>query len=213
MRISHRHRFVFFSNPKTGSSSVRQMLDPHSDFLPARNYLSRTPQNPFYPHMPPIEARQHFQRMNWPFEDYTRFTFVRNPWARLVSLYTHICAGPEKPRPFPQWIYTVTTSGEGGGGPDWQKWRRFGSWSIRHYIGDDNGAPLVDRVLRLEDIETALPDFLAEIGVPDADRVVLLHRNRRNASGAYANYYNPATRRHVERLYEYDIETFKYRFE
>ena len=56
MRISHRHRFVFFANPKTGSSSVREVIDPYSDVCPPRNYAMRTSENPFYPHMPPAEA-------------------------------------------------------------------------------------------------------------------------------------------------------------
>ena len=31
MQISHRYQFIFFSNPKTGSETVRKILEPYSD--------------------------------------------------------------------------------------------------------------------------------------------------------------------------------------
>ncbi len=55
MRISHRHRFVFFSNPKTGSESVRSLLDPYSDICGVPMW-EMTAENPFYSHISPREV-------------------------------------------------------------------------------------------------------------------------------------------------------------
>jgi len=212
LRISHQYRFIFFANPKTGSSSVRQMLNLYSDMASVKNYLACTAENPFYPHMPPSEARPLFVERGWGFGSYQKFVFVRNPWSRLVSLYEHIVAGDATVRPFNQWIYSVTPSGQGGGGEAWIKWRRFGTYSIKNYTHDDNGKCLIDQVLRLEDIEHALPRYLRQLGLPQVDKVQLLHCNQRTQAGQYQAYYNDKTAAHVARLYQYDIETYKYRF-
>ena len=90
MRISHRYRFIFFANPKTGSSSVRHFLNSYTDVMPVRDYRERTADNPFYPHITPKETRRLFEDYGWDFYGYTKFVFVRNPWDRLVSLYEHI---------------------------------------------------------------------------------------------------------------------------
>ena len=79
MRISHRYKFIFFANPKTGSSTVRQFLDPFSDVRAVINYQHITPENPFYPHIPPKETRDLFQQFGWDFNGYTKFVFVPKP--------------------------------------------------------------------------------------------------------------------------------------
>jgi hypothetical protein len=113
MPISHRHRFVFFANPKTGSTTLSQLLDPNTDVQPMRNFNERTPENPFSPHMPPAEAKEWFRQFGWDFDGYTTFVFVRNPRAKLVSLYEHIRPGPEPAPPFGDGVYTVNPDGTG----------------------------------------------------------------------------------------------------
>lgn len=212
MRISHRYRFVFFANPKTGSSTVRQLLDPYTDVHPVRNFCERTAANPFYPHMRPEEARPLFDDFGWDFDGYTKFTFVRNPWARLVSLYEHVHRRVTAPPPFSRWVQSVRPYGEGGGGQPWERWRRYGAYSIERFIKDAAGAVLVDRVLRLEDIDQALPPFLEALGLPVAAETLLARRNRRTRTRPYADYYTPAAVEYVRDLYRYDIVHYGYEF-
>jgi hypothetical protein len=200
MRISHRHRFIFFANPKTGSSSVRQFLDPYADVRPARNYLTRTPHNPFYPHMTPREVREVFRRYRWDFEGYTKFVFVRNPWARLVSLYSHIRRSEALPC-FAEWLSTVQSDGPGGGGESWQRWRRYGTYSIQHFITDERG-----------EIEQALRPFLASLGLTGLADKPVQHRNRRLNGPHYTTFYTAESAAIVRDRYRYDIETYGYRF-
>lgn len=212
MRISHRYRFVFFARPKTGSSSVRQFLDPYSDFLPVKNYLERTPDNPFYPHIRPVEARDLFRARDWDFDGYTKFVCARNPWARIVSLYRHVKeASPEIPG-FAEWVRATEPDGAGGGGEDWQRWRRYGSYSLESYVNDENGVALVDAVLPLEGLEQGLKPFLERLSLPGVAGRTLPHSNDRARGESYTSYYDDATRTLVGARYRNEIERFAYRF-
>jgi len=211
MRISHRYRFIAFSYPKAGSSSLLLFLDPYSDERLARNFASRTPENPFYPHMRPEEARERFEAFGWDFDGYTKLVVTRNPWARLVSLYEHVRRSTPDLPPFARWIYETRPFGPGGGGPDSQRWRRYGAYSIEHFIKDASGGILVDRVLRLEDLDLGLFPYLRAIGLPVSDRPIP-RRNRRAMARQYQDYYTPETANYVADVYRYDIVNFGYRF-
>jgi len=89
MIVSHTYKFIFFSNPKTGSESVRAMLAPFQE-VEVVPFVRQGSERVFYPHMRPVEARSIFEERGWTFEEYVKLVFVRNPWARLVSLYEMI---------------------------------------------------------------------------------------------------------------------------
>lgn len=211
MLISHRHRFIFFRNPKTGSASVRSFLEPFGEVTPVANFLHRTPDEPFYPHMPPLEAKFAFEHLGWDFSAYRKFTLVRNPWARLVSLYQHIKSLQVMTPTFDVWLHRVRPDGIGGGGPPWERWRRFGTYSISAFAGDHDRCLMVDRVLRLEDIGTELKPYLAELGLPDVYERPIPHLNRREAR-PYVTYYEVASRDLVGELFADEIETYGYEF-
>lgn len=213
MRISHQYKFIFFANPKTGSSSVRQFLNPYTDVYPVKNYLERTPENAFYPHITPLETRVLFKKLGWDFYSYQKFVFVRNPWARLVSLYEHIMRNPAHQMPFTEWLYTIQPKGKGGGGEDHQRWRKYGAYSIEHYIKDGVGNILVDKVIRLEDIQKELKPFLVALGLPKVREAGVNHSNKRQKQEHYSQYYTEATKAYVHNLYRYDIVNYGYSFE
>ena len=58
-RISHTHKFIYFAFPKTGSESVRKILDPYSD-IKAVTRSHVTKDNPFYTHITPEETKKIF---------------------------------------------------------------------------------------------------------------------------------------------------------
>ena len=231
MRISHRHKFIFFSNPKTGSESVRKLLDPYAD-IRGVPFWETSPAMPFYAHISPREVRDLFVQRGWDYDSYFKFTFIRNPWARLVSLYEMIYGAKKRkkgvvasvsgflrnlrghhpsPAGFRKWIKTVRPDGVGGGGPANQRWQRYGTYSILAYAGDDGGGMLVDKVIRLEDITNELIPLLERIGVPNAGSLAIPRVNVRKHS-PYIAYYDDECADLVRRNYAYDIETFGYRF-
>lgn len=71
MIIDHNHRFIFIAIPKTGSISVQFSLG-HNDIPEPDEYH---------------QGIERVLRENPECESYFKFSIVRNPWARLLSLY------------------------------------------------------------------------------------------------------------------------------
>lgn len=200
---------MFFANPKTGSESVRAFLDPLSD-VTGTVYTRTTREFPFYSHMRPVEAQAAFQERGWTFTDYYRFTCVRNPWKRLVSLYLMIQRlDPSFEASFADWLEGSSTSGAGGGGADGQRWRKYGTYSLRNFIGGDMS--LVDDVFRMEDMDE-LPARLAARGLPIPATAQIGRVNATHSSTSHRDFY---TRRLIDLVatrYAEEIEMFGYSF-
>ncbi len=221
MRISHRHQFVFFASPKTGSRSVRRLLDAHSE-IHGRPAEELTAEFPFYNHMRPVELRDVFASRGWDFDGYFKFVMVRNPWSRLVSLYemfsfreggqlSRLRRRATRHRGFRAWVRTLDPEGRGAGAPGLDaSVIRSGAFSFAGFAGDEAGRPLVDEVIKLEEIESRLPPLLEGLGVPLPHRVPRTGRGRYR--GSHRAYYDDETRELVGTLYEADIERFGYTF-
>lgn len=211
MIISHTHRIVFYSNPKTGSESLRSLLAPLNE-EPVRPWKNCTSRHPFYPHMPPTEALNVFAAMGWNFAQYRHITCVRNPFPRLVSLYEMIREVDGvwalqnrlgfSPPSFQKWLERTRPNGLGGGGRSHQRWRRFGAYSADAWC-----AGLVPFVLRLEHLEQEWPVLIARLGLPVSYEVP--HENKR-VTRNWAEYYDSATTPIVMNRYAKDLQRFGY---
>ena len=221
MRISHRHRFVFFASPKTGSRSVRRLLDAYSE-IHGRPAHKVTADFPFYNHIRPVELRDVFAARGWDFDGYFKFVMVRNPWSRLVSLYemfafreggqlSRLRRRSTRHQGFRAWVRTLDPErGRGAAARVERGVIRFGALSYIGFAGDEAGHPLVDKFIKLEEIESHLPPVLERLGVPLPRRIPRTGRGRYR--GRYQAYYDDDTRELVGSLYEEDIERFSYAF-
>jgi hypothetical protein len=210
MRISHRHKFVFFSSPKTGSESIRNLLDPLSDVRDV-TISQTTPSFPFHSHMRPVEMRAAFVRLGWRYNDYYSFVFVRNPWTRLLSLHQYaLKAGVPLPA-FAEWVKSTAADGNGGGGPKALPWLRYGTYSIDAFAGDGNGNLLVSEVFRLEDM-AQVPGRLRLRGIPLPADAAAPWINRTKESASLDAYYTPELRNLVAERYAKEIERFGYSY-
>lgn len=207
MIISHRHRFIFFSMPKTGSESLRALFAPlQEEDVP--DWRNRTP---FYSHMPPAEAQAAFAAKGWDFARYARISCMRNPYPRLVSLYRMIAdvdgiwklrrrCGLSDP-PFSRWLRSTSPQGRGGGGRAHQRWRRYGTWSAAQWSGG-----LITHQVQLEHLAHDLPPVLRALNLP-IEASALPHVNARPAQD-WRRWYDPATAALVARRYAADLENY-----
>ena len=199
------------------------MLEPYTDVVSV-HFRDRSPENPFYHHMPPCEAKEIFEQRGWDFGDYVKFTLVRNPWARLVSTYEAFYT-PRTLREkvgypirkllgmqpsFKQWLKKIRPDGEGAGYAANKRYRRYVTYSIYNYVSDEAGNILVDKIIRLEDMEFALPELFSEIGLPK-NSIQIVHRNV-GKHKPYREYYDDEDIELVKKKYAYDISQFDYRF-
>ena len=164
-------------------------------------------------HVTPAELRLVFRERGWPFEEYYRFVFVRNPWSRLVSLYRHIRGvNPGFHTPFDEWLLNSRPNSRGGGeeGENVARFRRFGAYALDNFICDDNGVRLVSEVFRLEDMP-GIPEKLRLKGIPvNVDFMPAINRPPPVDVNQY--YPAPALRAVVAMRYAKDIAEFRYQY-
>lgn len=202
MRISHKHKFIFFAPPKTASSSVRKSLNPFSDIRSCGVVDSE-----LYYHVKPTKLKIYFKNQNWNWKNYYKFAFVRNPWSRLVS----------------KWNYRVRSASESGSESFRQnsikfveKNKTFGEY-IRNikspnlcysWIYDRSGNQLVDFVGKFENLQEDFNQICCEIGIPKQQ---LPHANKTKHTH-YTEYYDDETIEIVAKKFSKDIEYFNYEF-
>ena len=99
--ISHRHRFIFFAQPRTGGHSIRAALQPH---LGPEDWQQQALTAQLRLPVPKLAAIGHghialrqvqacLPERLW--RDYFKFTVVRNPYDRFVS----VCAFLQRDNP------------------------------------------------------------------------------------------------------------------
>ncbi|GAB4161282.1 MAG: hypothetical protein Fur0021_34300 [Candidatus Promineifilaceae bacterium] len=218
MRISHRYKFVFLALPRTGSTTVRKILDAYSD-VKSVHVTQTTAEFPFYHHISARELKRIFDDRGWDWFAYRRFCVVRNPFDRIVSLYHHYQktnADRDKAKTslynFLKYLYFQVrpemTFAEYVARLD-PKGKL--TTTLMEFIGGDDGALLVDDVLTFENLATELPAYLQRMNISiNPQEIPVL-----NASASrqpYAVYYTNAARERVASLYAYEIERFSYTF-
>lgn len=146
-----------------------------------------------------------------------KFTFVRNPWARIASLY-HFWKQQDETSPYYHWDKIVV---------DWihNKNIRFPDFvesivkkhpavnrypHCKPYIGYmfHNPEKQLDYIGKLETIQQDFENICEKVDV----NPIKLETLNKSSHGIYMNYYDDKTRKLVANLYKTDIEYFGYKF-
>ena len=138
MRISHKYKFIYLATPKACSSSIRKALNRYSCISSKSNF-------PPYAHHGKLEwVKNDFKKNKWDWNSYYKFTSVRNPWDRMVSLWTYgkkINAIPGHFETFQSWILSDH---------DWLNIH----WGYDGYYREINGDIAVDYVIKSESLQS-----------------------------------------------------------
>jgi hypothetical protein len=215
---SERHRCVFVHIPKTGGTSLELFFtghdwitrnpDEYAVYLAEReSYTDRfggtlCASNPAYfqervreKHATQAELMARLGRATW--QSCFRFTIVRNPWARVLSVYDHGLrdAPGRMPRTLGAWLGQREPL-DHMGRPVFQEW--VSDWGALDFVG------------RFERLAKDFAQLLAILRLPQAELPV----ERHGSSGQHdpAAYDATARRLAAERCGA-EIERFDYRFE
>ena len=212
MIVSHRHRFIFFAVPRTGTHAVRAALQP---LLGPEDWqqegLRMRVRSPLpalarirHGHVTLRQARPHLPREVW--RTYFKFAFVRDPRERFVSacamIYKHRAgyAGNETA------VMKRTLAGLQGavGRADFRT-----LVLVRPQAGlllDEEGGIGVDFLGRYEDLQDSFAEVCRRIGIPERRLPVV----NATAHRPWEDYCDAELRRLVARFYRRDFETLGY---
>lgn len=139
-----------------------------------------------------------------------KFTFIRNPWSRLVSVYHFVHKLiPEQIESFDQWVH------EGLPITDHARDRLFHMEDKRTFLDqeawfcDFEGNEIVDFVGRLEQLQQDWQTVCKRLHF--APNIMKQHANR-GAHDPWKDYYTPETKKIVADRFGAFIERYKYQF-
>lgn len=214
-------KVIFIAIPKTGTTSVRTQLggprfpiieNPHLDIRQVRDLiyvmllratLGGNRSFPCEEFPTDMVLRTRSQEM---FSSFFKFSAVRNPWARAVSLWSRQEGVETKTSiSFEDFIAEHHHASDTCRQPT----RHVNQFD---WLCDEDGRMLMDYVYKVEEFEAAAD----EIRERTDGRLVLgtrrLNVNPRSTSRTYRDIYTEATRKIVAKRFEKDIDTFGYVF-
>jgi hypothetical protein len=189
-----RLKCIYVHIPKTAGTSLTNALFGH----PTPGHL-------------PLSWFQHIDPER--FEQYYKFTFVRNPWDRLISGYSYMARKQSRGAATAEWIRFIN------------KFDSFEDFVTRwvseenierqktfvpqyRFVFDKFGMQTLDFVGRFENLQADYQYLCQQLGAGQS----LPHANKADRSD-YRAYYSAATRDIVARVYARDIELFEYTFD
>lgn len=197
--ISDRHRCVFVHIPKTAGTSISRALGWFgADSVNRDGTLRRDAQD----HRTLRELQLAMQPAD--FHAYFKFTFVRNPWARVASWYTNIVQdelhlarfGIAADCTFRDFLIEHATT--------------WGLQPLRHWVGNSGDRIELDFIGRFESLQSDFETVCRRLDIP---RITLPHIMIADMPVHYPSLYDTECRRIVSERYAEEIEMLGYQYE
>jgi Sulfotransferase family len=205
--ISHKHRCIFIHIPKTGGSSIEDVIWP-GERTEADLWMGFT--SPYCNKyqtggLQHLLARQIRQEVGADvFNSYFKFAFVRNPWDRTVSQFASM-----RDRADLRELIGMTLDTSFSDYLQLTRQHQHVQWERQvEFLRDENLAPLVDFVGRFEKLKQDAQMVFERLGIR---RARLPHRNR-SRHPSYLTYFDDQSREWVHTHYKEDVELFGYHF-
>tara|TARA_R110000824_G_scaffold14726_12_gene62502 strand:+ start:2917 stop:3579 length:663 start_codon:yes stop_codon:yes gene_type:complete len=217
-------KYVFLHNPKCAGSTVHSYL-PNEDWhsldaaMSNRSYdteqKNRASKYGYHckPHHYTLEQHHNMKIFNKESFLYAwKFTFVRNPFDRLVSVYHYSqdTYGTKSNVAFEEFIQKVKKAVEM---KEYYKW--LGPTQPNHICPQylyvyNKGNKLADYVGRMENFDVDLQNIFEQLKLAPLSSINKVNMTPKRDK--YRKYYTDDTKRVVEKIYEKDLNLFNYEF-
>ena len=178
---------IFVHINRTGGCSIERAIEPIGD-------------EPLVRHETAIVIRKRVGKSR--FDQCHKFTVVRNPWDRMVSMYCHRCQNIRDRR------YRSIKFGDFLRNLDKMGHKKIFTANQLDWISDRNGRLLVDEVGRFEELSSFWDGLCSSLSL-DLQRLERINHSKHKR---YDEYYNKRTKEIVAKRFARDIKYFGYKF-
>lgn len=198
--ISNKHRVIYLHIPRTAGSVIENIFEEKQ--IQRYTYFSNGKQKKFainQQHALSCEAKQLYKK-EW--NSYLKFTFVRNPWDRMVSLFFHLKKVKllEENIKFNNFINIFID-------------KTNKSLNERH---KNMGLPSTEWITNsldfIGEFENFVKDFAKLQEIIKLKKDIKIPHLNKTIHKPYTEYYSNRTKEIIETLFSKDIELFKYKF-
>ncbi|MEW5837999.1 MAG: sulfotransferase family 2 domain-containing protein [Pseudomonadota bacterium] len=205
--ISHKYRCIFVHIPKTGGTSIEDIIWPERELRSERDLWMGFVDK--YNNKYQTGGLQHLLASHIEsevgtnvFDNYFKFSIVRNPWDKAVSQFAFMSRrkdlmdyiGMKHDDCFKRYLELISK-------------KKHVQWEPQvSFVLDDNGECMVDYIGRLELFTQSVTVIMSRLGL---DAAVIPHSNKGQRS-AYQDYYDTEAKEFVHAMYADDVKTFGY---
>lgn len=182
--VSTDYKFIFVHVPKCGGNSIKEAFN-----LKGHNHSKITP-----------------EYVNENYSNYFKFTFVRNPWDRVVSAFKYLKDVSTLDAYHRDFINTRYPQFEDFiKSKEWTEWLHF---LPQHQFISIDSKICVDFIGKVETMQSDFNIICKTLGVKPKTLSKINATNRNN----YTEYFDDETRQIIADVYAKDIELFEYKY-
>ena len=188
MIISPKYKFVFIASSKTGSTTIHKTL---LKYVKDKNLINESTLSLGDKHLSCPKLIEQYPQ----YKNYFKFSFVRNPWDRVVSWYSFSKKAKSPKRntsdiSFKEFLNT-----------------RLNVWALPNQ-DQYEFTKCCDFIGKTENLQEDFDIICDKIGIPKQE---LPHKNK-SKHKSYTEYYDDETKSIVAERFAKDIEYFGYKF-
>jgi Txe/YoeB family toxin of Txe-Axe toxin-antitoxin module len=212
--ISHKHKCIFIHIPKTAGTSINTFFHPgvkfHYKTPDYERLFGWCPKRQL--HMQHATAKQLLEtelitQEQW--DNYYKFTFVRNPWDRAYSDYLWIMNDRKVKGTFSEYLNKQGGFKEIFTNQNNADYRGDHLWPQTDFF-DLEGPLRLDYIGKFENFPKEINFILKELQI---NKTFDSYENRQEKLlKHYSDFYNRRTKRLVENVFKNDIQLLKYDF-